>query len=79
MTRVWNKFHQVVSSEKIEKPNNLKVLGEKPNGQNRITKRSWFSPGTPVSFTNKTDCHDITEMLSKVALSIITLSITTFL
>jgi len=20
----------------------------------------WFSPGTPVSFTNKTDCHDIT-------------------
>ena len=38
MTRVWDKFHQVVSSEKIEKPNNLKVLGEKPNGQNRITK-----------------------------------------
>jgi hypothetical protein len=20
----------------------------------------WFSPGTPVSSTNKTDCHDIT-------------------
>ena len=38
MTRVWDKFHQVVSSEKIEKPNNLKVLGEKPNDQNRITK-----------------------------------------
>jgi len=28
----------------------------------------WFSPGTPVSFTNKTDCHDIAEILLKVAL-----------
>jgi hypothetical protein len=28
----------------------------------------WFSPGTPVSSTNKTDCHDITEILLKVAL-----------
>ena len=26
----------------------------------------WFSPGTPVSSTNKTDCHDITEILMKV-------------
>jgi hypothetical protein len=23
----------------------------------------WFSPGMPVSSTNKTDCHDITELL----------------
>jgi hypothetical protein len=23
----------------------------------------WFSPGTPVSSTNKTDHHDITEIL----------------
>jgi hypothetical protein len=29
----------------------------------------WFSPGTPVSSTNKTDCHNITEILLKVALS----------
>ena len=28
--------------------------------------------GTPVSSTNKTDCHDIAEMLLKVALSTIT-------
>jgi hypothetical protein len=28
----------------------------------------WFSP---VSFTNKTDCHDITEILLKVALNTI--------
>jgi hypothetical protein len=31
----------------------------------------WFSPGTPFSFTNKTDRHDITEILLKVALNII--------
>jgi hypothetical protein len=29
---------------------------------------SWYSPGTPVSITNKTDRHDITEILLKVAL-----------
>ena len=28
----------------------------------------------PVSYTNKTDCHDITEILLRVALSIITLT-----
>jgi hypothetical protein len=31
----------------------------------------WFSPGTPVSSTNKTDRHDMTEILLKVALSTI--------
>jgi hypothetical protein len=31
----------------------------------------WFTPGTPVSFTNKTDRHNITEILLKVALSTI--------
>ena len=31
----------------------------------------WFSPGTPVSSTNKTDRHDITEILLKVALNTI--------
>ena len=29
----------------------------------------WFSPGTPVSSINETDCHDITEILLKVALT----------
>jgi hypothetical protein len=28
----------------------------------------WFSPGTPVSSTTKTDPHDIAEILLKVAL-----------
>ena len=31
----------------------------------------WFSPGTPISSTNKTDLHDITEILLKVALNTI--------
>ena len=30
----------------------------------------WFSLGTPVSFTNEIDRHDITEILLKVALII---------
>ena len=33
----------------------------------------WFSPGTPVSSTNKTDCHDIAEILLKVVLNTIPL------
>jgi hypothetical protein len=32
----------------------------------------WFYPGTPVSSTNKTDLHDIAEILLKVALNTIT-------
>jgi hypothetical protein len=36
----------------------------------------WFSPGTPVSSLNKTDCHDITEILLKVTLNMITLTLT---
>ena len=31
----------------------------------------WFSLGTPVSSLNKTDCHDITEILLKVVLNTI--------
>jgi hypothetical protein len=31
----------------------------------------WFSPGTPVPSTNKTDHHDITEILLRVALNTI--------
>jgi hypothetical protein len=35
----------------------------------------WFSPGTPVSSINKTNYHDITEILLKVALNTITLTL----
>jgi hypothetical protein len=34
----------------------------------------WFSPGTPVSSTNKTDRYYITEILLKVALNDINLN-----
>jgi hypothetical protein len=34
----------------------------------------WFSPGTPVSSTNITDSHNITEILLKLALNSITLT-----
>ena len=37
-----------------------------------------FSPGTPVSSTNKTDRHDIAEILLKVELNIITLTFICF-
>jgi hypothetical protein len=35
----------------------------------------WFSPGTPVSSTNETDRHDITEISLKVALNTIALTL----
>jgi len=31
-----------------------------------IAASRWFSPGTPVSSTNKTDRHDMSEILLKV-------------
>ena len=34
----------------------------------------FFFSGTPVSYTNKTDRHDITELLLKVALNTITIT-----
>jgi len=34
----------------------------------------WFSLGSPVSSTSKTDRYEITEILLKVALNIITLT-----
>ena len=39
-----------------------------------VTCGSWFSRYTPVSCTNKTDRHNITEILLKVALNTITLT-----
>jgi hypothetical protein len=37
----------------------------------RLAKGQWFTPGAPISSTNRTDRHDITEILLKVALSTI--------
>ena len=35
----------------------------------------WFFPGSPISSTNKTDRHDIAEILLKVVLNIIILNL----
>ena len=40
----------------------------------RLVAGGWFSMDTLVSSTNKTDHHDITEILLKVALNTITLA-----
>jgi hypothetical protein len=37
-----------------------------------LAKVWWFFPGPPVSSTNKGGCHDIAEILLKVALTTIT-------
>jgi hypothetical protein len=42
----------------------------------QLVAGQWFSPGTPFSSTNNTDRHDITEILLKVALNTITLTLT---
>ena len=42
----------------------------------RIPIHWCFSPGTPVSYTNKTDRHDITEILLKVVLNTINQTLT---
>ena len=34
----------------------------------------WYSPGSSVSSTNKSECHDIAEILLKVILNTITLT-----
>jgi hypothetical protein len=39
----------------------------------RLAAGRWFSPGIPISSTNKTDHHEITEVLLKVALNTITI------
>jgi hypothetical protein len=39
--------------------------------------RQWFSLGTPVFFTNKTDRQDIAEILLKVVLNTLNLKNTT--
>ena len=43
-------------------------------GKGLMTGR-WFSLGPMVSPNNKTDCHDITEILLKVVLNTITLNL----
>ena len=50
------------------------VSGEnhRPIASQWLLTGCWFSPGTPVFSTNKTDCQDITEILLIVVLITIT-------
>jgi hypothetical protein len=56
-------------------PTTTDVVGSNPTQGEVYNSLSvvvqWFSPGTPVSSTNKTYHHDITEILLKVALNTI--------
>jgi hypothetical protein len=40
-----------------------------------VEQQDWFSLGTPVSSTNITDCHNIIEILLKVVLNTIAITI----
>jgi hypothetical protein len=46
-----------------------------PKNNNNVVDKKFFLPGTPVSSTNKTDHLDIAEILLKVALNTITLTL----
>jgi hypothetical protein len=76
------KTHQLMEINKHENPYPLQVI--QPNSGHfhdavtllctfghYIMTGHWFSPGPPVSSTNETDRHDITEILLKVALNTI--------
>ena len=45
----------------------------------RLSADRWISPSTPVSPTNKTDRHDITDIQLKVALNTMNQSIASFM
>ena len=66
------KFGSLISEQ------NLQMWKTIENGHTPVTpsngKRS-YSPGTPVSPNDKIDPHDITEILLKVALNTITISL----
>jgi hypothetical protein len=51
----------------------LSVLTDGPTvfGKSGLATGQWFSLGTPVSSTNKTDRHNIAEILLKVVISTI--------
>ena len=61
--KLWDQI-RILDTTLCDKPCQSLVLGR------------WFSPATPVSSTNKTDRHDIAEILLKVVLNTIALTIT---
>jgi hypothetical protein len=48
----------------------LKVIPEMRRVSYQLLAQGWwFSPGTPAFSTTKTGCHDVAEILLKVALN----------
>jgi hypothetical protein len=66
----WTPLHANKHKSKIRRGVLDTILCDKVS-QGLATGR-WFSPGTHVSSTDKTDLHDITKILLKVALNTIT-------
>jgi len=61
-----------------EKDDLLKPVTDSLRGDHLGRFDFTYSISTLVSFTNKTDCHDITEILLKVALNTIFLTLYVF-
>jgi hypothetical protein len=55
-SRLWGDLHDIIVCDNVANVCQWFAVGR------------WFSPGTPVSSTNKTGRHDITLILWKVAL-----------
>jgi hypothetical protein len=53
-----------------KKDNNINIKSHNYKTSGYVHGR-WFSPGIPASSTTKTGCHDIAEILLKVALNTI--------
>jgi hypothetical protein len=74
-TELW-KFSLQQATSYYFSPNNHPVHGKVYSKfvSHWLATGWWFSPGTLVSSTNKSDRHDIIEILLKVALNTITLT-----
>jgi hypothetical protein len=74
-TNLWIECRLIMYSSNLEYPEKTTNLSQVTDKvwQWLVTGR-WLSLDTPVSSTNKTDRHDITEILLKVALNTITLT-----
>ena len=68
-SRTWKVFNLVFLSSGVFKGVLDKSLCDKVCEW--LVAGRWFSPNTPVSYTNKTDRHDITEILLRVTLNTI--------
>jgi hypothetical protein len=73
-------FTGACANEIIPSINRSFVYKAKEGGYVRICDKvcQWFSPGTLVSSTNKTDCHIITEISLKMELNTINQTIKLF-